>query len=320
MVVSYNVDKKNSPTIKSVTEHLSEFVGWDVICLQQYTASPKEISGPLFSVGSGAFPQISAPTVLDPATTAVGATPADPPPEDHGNELVIFANGGRFPCAIVLQQALASSLRWHARGDFATAVVLGLGGSPWLILSAYIPHEGHGQDMFNCCIADIDNLIAQASSRFKLAHTAVGCDANTRLKHHPDLENWIGLACDGQLHRERIQTFLDLIMVHELRASSTFLAEDEVSWTHMWYGDSSVKQIIDYVLVSGPCNTKARVAHSVTCLSDHKPVVCEISDLPSLPAPLASPAFEEGLATSRRPGCPCFWELSGQLASRFECV
>ena len=257
MVVSYNVDKKNSSTIKSVTEHLSEFVGWDVICLQQYTASPQEISGPFFSVGSGAFPQTSVPTNLNPATTAVGATPADPPPEDHGNELAVFANGGRFPCAIVLQHALSSCVRWHARSDFATAVVLGLGDTPWLILSAYMPHGGHGQDMFDSCIADIDNLISQASSRFKLARTVIGCDANTRLKFHPDLENWIGPVCDGLHHDERTQSFLDLIMSHELRASNTFLAEDEVSWTHMWYGDSSVKQIIDYVLVSGPCNTKA---------------------------------------------------------------
>ena len=156
MVVSFNVDKKNSSTIKSVTEHLSEFVGWDIICLQQYTASPNEISGPLFSVGSGAFPQTPAPTVSDPATAAVGTTPAVSPSEDQGSGLVIFANGGRFPSAIVLQPSLASCVRWHARSDFATAVVLGMGDLPWLIISAYMPHEGLGQDIFDSCIADVE--------------------------------------------------------------------------------------------------------------------------------------------------------------------
>jgi hypothetical protein len=115
----------------------------------------------------------------------------------------------------------------------------------------------------------------------------LGCDANTEMAPHPDVQHLIGPNAHGKTHDERSNYFLGLLLELGLCASNTFGTPDfNWSWTHEWYGNRCIKNQLDYMLVPPDMEHHSCVLYQLDCASDHKPVCCYVaSPAPSPPPP-----------------------------------
>ena len=109
----------------------------------------------------------------------------------------------------------------------------------WLVVSAYLPQLGRGNQILLEATADVLKLIQSVPKEFGKPLTFLGYDANVGVAPHDDVQHLIGANALGKSADERSDYFLSLVLELQLCVANTFGPySPEWGWTHEWYGDT----------------------------------------------------------------------------------
>ena len=157
---------------------MSNLVRWDVIILQELSVNPSECDGSDFRTrgSSGSARTSKSSSAVGPSPTAVAASRGPraelSPPIRHE----IISNCSGFSATVIAHESHTHAIRWRRLSRFATAVLLG-GEQPWLVVSAYLPQPGLGDNTFFESVLDVQDLIKLAPTKYRSSKTFVGLDA-----------------------------------------------------------------------------------------------------------------------------------------------
>ena len=112
----------------------------------------------------------------------VGIGPLVPAPHLRSTS-VVFCNRSDFSSAVVVHRNFVPHVRWTCITRFATYVLLGV----ILIVCAYLPQSGHGDDLYD---EAIDEIRATRSRAPKHRHVCLACDANSSLDGLANVEGY----------------------------------------------------------------------------------------------------------------------------------
>ena len=283
--MNWNVDKFNARLLGNLLDDLSSNYHWDVVTFQELNVSPElcegedfrsETSPPVFSVPGSLLPSEIPPAVTPPRKHA--SVPELHTPMRH----VLISNCSDFHAAVAVHQTHGDMVRWRGTCRFATLIALGTPAR--LCMSMYLPNPGRGLGLYLEAIDSVCCLLRSLPADLRVAPLFIGCDANCSLASHPDMSDIVGPRTYVQGNDKRAEAFLNVLLEFKIRACNTFGDVDIPFWTLSWYGDSSVRKQIDFVLAPIGLETSCEVDYRLDCRSDHRPIVCKAS------APLPSPA------------------------------
>ena len=92
---------------------------------------------------------------------------------------LVFCNRSDFSTAVAIHKSFVSLVRWIRVTRFATYVLLGV----ILIVCAYLPQRGHGDDLYD---EAIDEIRATRTRAPKHRYVYLACDANSSLDGFAD--------------------------------------------------------------------------------------------------------------------------------------
>ena len=286
-MVSWNVNRSPSSTLGFLLEDISSPVKWDTITLQELTVCPSECDGSDFRsrASSVSVQSPESSSAVGPPPTAATASPGPraelSPPIQHE----VISNCSDFSATVIVHESHTHAIRWRGFSRFATAVLIG-GEQPWLVVSAYLPQQGLGHKIFLEALLDVQDLIKSAPAKFRSSKTFLGLDANCSIASHEAISHLVGPQTLASSNSPRAEAFLDLLMSLHLKAANTFRPASDgaanvscsdsfgASWTHQWYGSSTVRNQIDFILVPLNLDVSCSVNYTLDSSTDHRPLVC----------------------------------------------
>ena len=229
-------------------------------------------------------------TLACPDATAVGSLPAVPPVPRGAQRPNPIGTSRAVIWCIPARAASLPQLR-YTRVIVQTSDGSGLASMPpahwwganYVILSAYLPHPGHGFTLYQEALANLTCFIRSAPRRFGSFQIVPGCGANAQLVQRGSIPGAVGPRYSpSSADSERSRELLGFMLAHELVAVNTFdggpgivgeASAPDAKWTHMWYKDKDVLSQIDFILASASLESHCRVDYSFDCCTDHKPIM-----------------------------------------------
>eukprot|EP00971_Amphidinium_carterae_P327375 6458704-Amphidinium_carterae.1 len=139
------------------------------------------------------------------------------------------------------------------------------------LVSAHLPHAGHGGDYFTECIEELHAHLQEAHDLH--AQLVLGCDSNVQLPPQPDMEPYVGtvvpkVALDDDADQARAFQWLSLVVAAELTLFNTFAPCEPYTHT-AWNGGSQQIDFIGSTWTRGAAQIRPAPANSK---SDHWPI------------------------------------------------
>ena len=174
---------------------------------------------------------ISSSGTREPTAVALpcGHRPANPCTASEVDSLttddghLVFCNRSDFSSAVAVHRNFGPHVRWTCVTRFATYVLLGV----ILIVCAYLPQCGHGDDLYD---EAIDEIRATRSRAPKHRHVCLACDANSSLDGLANVEGYdevVGpvihhLTEKGPRTHKRARALTGVCLEWQMEACNTF--------------------------------------------------------------------------------------------------
>ena len=158
-LISWNVNRTNHVGLDYVFDMMSDSHNWDFLPLQEPHVDPDltdfdEFHNSVDRPETWARPVADAvgpPLAVPPAPRRMQAKPHWHIPSRH----LVHSNASSFPAAVVIHLRRRANVRWLGTCEFAAGA---LAGSK-LIMSAYLPHPGHGPMLYQGALASLTCFI-----------------------------------------------------------------------------------------------------------------------------------------------------------------
>ena len=127
---------------------------------------------------------VGPPLVVPPAPRRTQTRPRWHIPSRH----LVHSNTSSFHAAVVIHSRRRANVRWFGTCEFAAGALVGSN----LIMSAYLPHPGHGLTLYREALASFTCFVKSVPRCFGSFKVVLGCDANAQLIQHESTPGVVG--------------------------------------------------------------------------------------------------------------------------------